>query len=205
MKEKRGKRFPLLVYQRWSNMLYLPSLLIVILSGISWWMARQSPVYREQAWALLIIGMIGLAIFVYARLVRYTAYVQCTPDFIKIRTPLAPIVVSYARLLQVHPDQFHEQVPSQRLNRSHRRLLEPFLSDMALVLELKEYPMGKKTLRLWLSEFMFAANAKGLVLLVEDWTALSEQISACFERWVTPRRLQQQRIKSVLRRRNPYS
>jgi hypothetical protein len=205
MKKKRERRFPLLIYQRWSNMLYLPSLLIVILSGISWWIARQSQVYRGQAWALLVIGIIGLAIFVYARLIRYTAYVQCTPNFIKIRTPLAPVVVSYARLLQVHPHEFHEQLASQRLNRSQRRLLEPFLRNTALVLDLKEYPLQKKTLRLWLNDFMFVANAKGLVLLVEDWQALSDQISARFERWLTPRQQQQQRIQNVLRRRYPYS
>jgi len=205
MKKKRAKRFPLLIYQRWSKMLYLPSLLIAVVSGISWWVTRQVESLQRHAWALLIIGAIGLVIFLYALLVRYTAYVQCTPKFIKIRTPLMSIVVSYARILQVHPDEFYEQFPTNELSHSHRRLVEPFLWNKALVLELKEFPMKETMLRLWLHQLMFATDAKGLVLVVEDWKTLSRQIGVFFDRWMTPRQIQRKRIQSVLKRRNPYS
>jgi len=205
MKRKKTKRFPLLIYRRWSKMLYLPSLLIAIVSGVSWWFARQSESLQDHAWFMLAIGAVGLLIFLYALWVRRAAYVQCTPNLIKIRTPFMPVVVSYARLLQVHPDEFYEQFPAEKQSRSHRRLVEPYQRNKAVVLELKDFPMKEKTLRLWLSRFMFATDTKGLVLLVEDWQTLSRQIDAFFDLWMTPHKLQQQRIQRFLRRQNLYS
>lgn len=186
-KQTRGDRFPLLVYQRWGKMLRTPSLLIAIASFVTWWFIPPDEGLDGVAWALLAIGAIGLIIFFYALLARRAAYVQCTSQYLKIRTPLMPVAISYARILQVRPNDFNQQFSRGDLKSSQRRLVEPFFGKTVLVMELKAFPMKERSLRLWLNRFMFATNVTGFVLLVEDWMALSRQISMHLDQWVARR------------------
>ncbi len=183
----KGDRFPLLIYRRWGKMLRTPSLLIAIVSFVVWWFIPPDEGLDGIAWVLLATGTVGLLIFFYALLARRAAYVQCTPKYLKIRTPLMPIAVSYARILQARPNEFHQQFAVDELSRSQRRLVAPFTGQTVLVVELNAFPMKERTLRLWLNRFMFATNVTGFVLLVEDWMTLSRQIGIYLDRWVARR------------------
>lgn len=189
--KSKGDKFPLLIYRRWARMLRLPSLLIAIASGVAWWFAPDIPLLADRDWAPIVIGAVGVAIFFYSLLALRAAYVQCFPNYVKIRTPFLPVAVSYKRILQTRPIEFHTQFSPANLNRSQRRLLHPFLGRTVILLELSGFPIGERRLRTWIPWFMFATEVTGFVLVVEDWMTLSRQISNFSAHWITRRQARQ--------------
>jgi hypothetical protein len=189
--ESKGIKFPLLVYRRWARMLRSPSLLIVIVCGVAWWYAAEIPLLADYDWAPLAIGGVGLLIFFYSLLARQASYVQCLPNYVKIRTPFMSVVISYRRVLRVKPTEFHSQLSLGDLNSSQRRLLNPFLGRTVILLELNSFPVSERRLRTWIPWFMFATEATGFVLVVDDWMALSQQLTVFTDRWVARRQERQ--------------
>jgi hypothetical protein len=181
----KGVRFPLLIYRRWARMLRLPSLLIAVASALVWWFAPDHPLLAENDWAFIVIAGIGALIFFYSLLVRRAAYVQCLPNYVKIRTPFLSVAVSYGRILQTRPVELHSQLPLADMKRTQRRLVQPFLGQTVALLELRDFPISERRLRAWLPWFMFASEVTGFILVVKDWMALSRQISVFSDRWVT--------------------
>jgi hypothetical protein len=168
-------------------MLRLPSLLIVIASGVIWWFTQENSQLSGRAWLFLVIGVVGALVFLYSVLARRATYVQCLPDYVKIRTPFLTVVVSYKRILQVRPIEFHTQLSISDIKRTRRRLVEPFLGYTVILLELQGFPVNERQLRIWLPWFMFASEVVGFVLVVEDWMALSRQISVFSDQWIARR------------------
>jgi hypothetical protein len=189
--ESKGRKFPLLIYRRWARMLRLPSLLIAIASGIAWWFAPTQAELAENDWAFTVIGLVGALIFCYSLLARQVAYVQCLPNYVRIRTPFLSVALSYRRVLQVRPIEFHTQLPMRDMKRGQRRLLKPFLGRTVILLELRGFPVSERRLRLGLPWHMFAREATGFVLVVEDWMALSQQIGVFSDRWMMRRQARQ--------------
>jgi hypothetical protein len=196
-KKNRGKKFPLLVYQRWGKMLRAPSLLIAIASGISWWYAPTNPELQGREWTFLIIAIIGVLIFIYSLLARRAAYVQCRANHLMIRTPFLPLAISYKRIIKTRSVEFHSQLSLPKMGRPQRRLLQPYLGRTTVLLEMRKLPSSKRQLRLWLPWYMFAKQVPGLVLLTDDWMTLSQQITSYSDRWTTGR-LERQRAAKRL-------
>jgi hypothetical protein len=197
--KSKGDKFPLLIYRRWARTLRLPALLIAVACGIIWWYAPTSDEMVEYDWMFIVIGVIGALIFLYSLLARQAAYVQCLPNYVKIRTPFMSVVISYKRVSQVRPTELHLQFPPANMKRSQLRLLRPFLGRTAVLLELSGFPIGERRLRGWFPWFMFAAEVTGFVLLVEDWMALSRQINVYTDRWVTRRQERHRRQSDLWR------
>jgi hypothetical protein len=184
--KKRGDKFPLLIYQRWGKMLRMPSLLTAIVSSAAWWYAPSVPDLQGRDWAFLAIAIISALIFIYSLLARRAAYVQCRSDHLRVRTPFLPLAVSYKRILGAKPVEFHSQLPP-KMSGPQRRLLQPYLGRTIVLLELRGLPGSKRQLRLWLPWYMFARQITGLLLPVEDWMTLSQQIVSFADRWTTSR------------------
>lgn len=195
--QTKGDKFPLLVYQRWGKSLRLPSLLIVIASAVAWWFAPDIPQLADRDWVMIVIGVISALIFIYSLLARRAAYVQCLPNYVKIRTPLFAVHVSYRRITQVRPVKFHTELDPADVKRTRLRMLAPFLERTVLLLEMRRFPISERSLRRWLPWYMFANDVTGFVLVVKDWMALSRQITDFSDRWVA-RRQARERPKTGL-------
>ncbi len=196
-KKDRGDKFPLLAYQRWGKMLRAPSLLIVIASGATWWYAPAYPELQEHELTFAIIAIISALIFIYSLLARRAAYVQCRANHFLVRTPFLPLAISYKRIKQVRPVEFHSQLSLPKMSRPQRRLLNPYLGRTTVLLEMRKLPSHKRQLRLWLPWYMFAKQVPGLVLLTDDWMTLSQQINSFTDRWASAR-LERQRAEKSL-------
>lgn len=199
MSDQKGIKFPLLVYRRWARMLRLPGLLIAIASGVVWWFAPNDPLLAEFDWVFIVLGVIGGLTFLYSLWARQKAYVQCLPNYVQVRTPFMSVAISYRRIHQVRPIEFHTQLPVTRLKRTQRRLLKPFLNHTVILMELTGFPVSERRLRIWLPWFMFASEVTGLVFVVDDWMALSRQISTFSDRWVARRQARQRESGSFFR------
>lgn len=186
-KEEKGEKFPLIIYRRWAKMLRWPSLLIAIVSGVALWFGSDYPLLGDRAWLFLIMGCVGALIFLYSIHAHRASYVQCFPNYFKVRTPLLSVAVSYKRILQVRPVEFYTQLP-KNMKRPQLRLLEPYLGYTVILLELNAFPVSERRLRRWLPWFMLAHDVAGFVLVVDDWMALSRQIGVFSDRWIARRR-----------------
>lgn len=180
-----GPRYRLLLYDRLFAMLRGPALLNTIVCAGLWWFAPYVPLLAtplSQA-AVLTIALVCGLLFLYAWIGPRLSYVQCLPNALRVSTPLYRLAISYSRIRTARPIQF---VPTG-LTWSQHRLVEPFIGRTVVFIDLTAYPMGERWLRLWFSEFMFAVDATGLILITEDWMTLSRDIDSHRSRWKTRR------------------
>jgi len=187
----QGKKFPLLIYRRWAKMLRAPSLLVVVASVAAWRYAPQNELVEGTEGLFLVIATVMGVVFVYSLLAGRSSYVQCLPDYVRICTPFLSVAIAYPRILQVRPITFRSQLDLSKMKSPRRRMVQPFLGYTALLLDLRGFPVSERRLRTWLPWFMFATEVTGLVLVVEDWMALSQQITSFSDRALTRRQAHQ--------------
>jgi extradiol dioxygenase family protein len=185
-KPERGDRFPLLLYRRLIARYRGPTFLLTVLLLGLWfpvsqgWLAWPRP--PADAW-LLAGGAASLAVYLIVLVTPSLAYVQPRRDHVRIQTPLYRLKVSYRRIHNTRPIDFGRMFPPSALRRGERKLLAPFFGMTAVGLDLHSLPLKRLALRLFFSRFLFATDQPGLVLLVDDWMALSRQVSTIGERW----------------------
>lgn len=183
---KTGSRHPLLLYKRWMDRLWRSTLLLgLLLFGIwfwTWWFGTNLLHGQADFWLLLgAIVVLGFTLFAF--FARRMAYVQPRRDHLRLVTPFLRTNISYRRLVSTHPVDFAQVFPSKDASWAQRRLLEPFYGMTALVLELNNYPLPRALLRFFLAPQMFYPRARGLVLLVPEWMALSTELDSLVGAW----------------------
>jgi len=183
-RRRRGNRFRLLIYERMWQRWAWPCILTVPASVALWWFAPRIPIiYAPFRILALVPALVSLVILVYAYLARRLTWVQCRPNHLRIQTPFYPLVVSYGRIKGVRPNTFHQVFSPSREKPARQRWLRPYWGQTALVVELSKYPFSKTWLRLWFSPYLLAPDVTGFVFLVEDWMALSRQLSQFQTDW----------------------
>ena len=69
-----------------------------------------------------------------------------------------------------------------------RYLLEPYLGQTMVAMDLTRYPIKRHWLRFWLLDYLLPKNFVGFQFLVRDWMALSLNIEAHRGAWKTHER-----------------
>ena len=182
---KPGRRHILLLYRRMMDRLWGPTLALGILMLILWfWSDFFFPELPFiYVLALLIGAVIVLAFSVFAFLARKMGYVQAYPDHLRIVTPFLLLKISYRRLINSYPSEFFRLFPPTKTHWAEHRFLEPFYERTALVVEVSQYPIKPSLLRLFLLPQMFLPQSRALVLVVQDWMALSTEIDSALGSW----------------------
>lgn len=185
---KPGKKFPLLLYERFFSMVQWPSLLIAIGAGALWWFAPPLPLLASRENWLALAGGLSALLFLGAFAARFFSYVQCQPGYLLIRTPLFRVAVSYSRIQYVRSVIVKDLFPSAQQKWNQRQSIEPFLSSTVVAVNLKGYPLDERLLKLWLNNFMFTRDTPGFLFIVRDWMSLSREIDAYKEQWLARKR-----------------
>lgn len=194
-----ASRFPLLVYRRLFQMWFWPSLLLLVLSVVLLFL--DPPLLGDWGWVLIPVILVAAFVAFYAIMARAT-YVQAHRKAIRIRTPLVPLVISYGRLKMTRTTPFKAQYPPERLTWSQRQLATKLYGRTCLLIELNGYPISRRVLSLLLGRFLIPLDTVGLVLLVEDWLQLSNEIDGARAEWVMQRmpRRPDRTVERVLRK-----
>jgi hypothetical protein len=183
-----GDRFLLLLYGRAIHRFRGPSTtLALLLLGLSYPVRRGMlswPQPPAEPW-LLAGGLASLAIAVLTWIGPKLAYVQARADHLRVQTPIYRMKVSYRRIQNTRPVDVARMFPPSSLRRHHRLLLEPFYGKTALGVDLRGLPLRPLVLRLFFHPLLFAADQPGLVLVTNDWMALSRQLAAHIDAWRT--------------------
>jgi hypothetical protein len=185
-KQRSGSRFRLLAYQRMWQRWAWPCFLTVPASLILWWHTPQIPIlYLPRRPLALVPALASLCLLIYALLARRMAWVQCRAEHLRIQTPLYPLAISYGRIKGIRPSPLSKVHDPSTQKRAMREWLRPYWARTVLVVELSEYPLPMRWLRLWFSPFFFSTTGSGVVLLVKDWMALSAQLQDYGSAWQT--------------------
>lgn len=187
MSKRRSRgRFRLLLYGRVIGRHRWPVTLLAVLLLVLWYPvsigALNWPQPPADDW--LLGG--GLASTAYALFVWFgprVAYAQPRKDHLRLETPIYRLKISYRRIDNTRPIDFARMFSPKAMSRPNRKLLEPFFGMTALGVDLRSYPLPTRLLRLFFNRFAFATDRPGLVLLVDDWMALSNQLTSMMEAW----------------------
>ena len=181
-----GDRFPLLLYRRAATRhrrtalalaVMLLGLWLLVSRGLTTW-----PRPPADAW-LLAGGFVSLAYWLFTLLGPGLAYVQPRQDHLRLQTPIYRLKISYRRLRATRPVDLARTYPPSSLPSADRSLLAPFFGRTALGIDLDELPLPRGLLRLFLSRFFFAPDQIGLLVIVDDWMALSQQLGVRVDSW----------------------
>ena len=178
---RAGRKYPLIVYQHMLNR-WWPAMITMGLGlfGIAY-AEYIKPMGRFITWPWQLAAAVGgLAIFVglFFIVIKYVAYIQPTPNYLKLVIPFMRLNISYKRIKKVLPSEMHYLFPPKSLSWWMQEIIAPLSNRTALVLELTSYPISPTVLRMFLSRFFFKDKSSHLVILVNDWMRLSAEIDS---------------------------
>ena len=188
-----GKRHTLLVFRRryhnhrglYFFVAFLFFAFYVALNLAPATLCERIPWGPDYDWILLVAGVIVFLIALFRVVASQIPYVQCTEKNLKIQTPLYPIVISYKRMQETRPNPLFQVFHREKLSRAERNIVleDKVGGQTALVIDMASWPMSLTTLKFWLSNLMFTADNRGLVLWVEDWMTLNRELGDFRDRW----------------------
>jgi len=179
---KAGKKYPLLLYTRMMDRWWPPVFLIgLALLALAWWLYQDVYTRLTQPWQWMTLAAVGALCVLVSLLMlalRKSAYVRAYGDHFLVATPFLRMNVSYRRIRRTTSASMGSLFPSGRMSFLKRDTIEPLLRLTAVVVELTALPIGRSTLRFFLSPFFFKDETPHIVLLVPNWMAFSTELES---------------------------
>jgi extradiol dioxygenase family protein len=167
----RGKRYPLLYQQRFNEMVFWPTILIVGLCAAL--IVRGVPEFETY----LSVTLLGSgAILILTLFFRLRAYVQCRSSGLRVQLPFYHLEIPYRSIQSTRPTDIYRVFLPTEQRWTQRRFLMPIFGRTVVVVELEELPAPRRRLRLWMTKYMLSPETEGLVLAVRDWIGLRTQL-----------------------------
>lgn len=196
MKKPTAARHPLLISRQLSRQMKAKLAWIMLLCaaiGVYDFYTRALGGGWYWVW-VAVAACLGLWVY-YGWLLRRVS-IQVRPNFIRLQGAVRSFNISYGRVLTVTSATLSQHYKLTEMKSSERRLLEPFWHQACLLVELNQYPPAlQKAPHLWLPRYLFGTRRPGLLLVVEDWMALSREIEAARSEWQRQRG-QQERMQN---------
>ncbi len=178
---RAGHKYPLIVYQHMLNR-WWPAMIAL---GIGMFALAYSeyidPLAQFIVWRWQLsggIGILAIVVGIFFFIIRYFAYVQPLPNYLKLVTPFMSINISYKRIKKTTATEMHYLFPRNSLSGWVQDIFAPLANKTALIIELSGFPVSPKLLRLFLSRFFFKDNTPHLVILVKDWMRFSTELES---------------------------
>jgi hypothetical protein len=188
-KRKSGIKHHLLVYKFIARR-FRPAAQLMFLAGL----VMQIPYFIPEArvpqtlitfeqLALLgaLLMLIGLALWVASIFRERRAYVQCTPDYLLIRTAGHKIAVAYQRLNAIKTVRVADIYPKDIVKPSHLRYIRPLYGEPAIEVVVNDFPIPEAKLHKYLSDFVISTRETGFVFIIRYPTKLATEINAFME------------------------
>src|SRR5215210_4775940 len=178
---RAGHKYPLIVYRHILNR-WWPAMLAI---GLGMFALAYSeyidPIGRLLPWRWQLFAAIGgLSIFigVFFWVIRYFAYVQPHPNYLKLVTPFMRINISYKRIKKTTATEMRYLFSSKSMSGWVRDIFSPLANNTAVVIELSAYPISPALLRLFLHRFFFKDKTPHFVILIKDWMRFSSELES---------------------------
>jgi hypothetical protein len=179
------KKHKLLVYQwlarRYRGLLFWLWGLLLILG---WYDFNIRPIFGDTVWPFVWVALVAsFVLWLYYGLLVRRAAVIIQPRVLLVRGPLHSLRISYGRITSITSTQLVGHHERKHYTGPERALLNDLGPQTCLHIELSSYPKSYKYRRFWYSRFLFSEVKPGLLLVVEDWMALSRQLEVARSRW----------------------
>lgn len=178
---RAGHRYPLIVYRHMVNR-WWPAMIAI---GLGMFALAYSeyiqPISQFISWRWQLFAAIGgLAIFIgiFFWIIRFFAYVQPYPTYLKLVTPFLRINISYKRIKKTTSTEMRYLFSLKSMSGWVQDIFSPLANNTAVVIELSGYPISPNLLRLFLSRFFFKDKTPHFVILVKDWMRFSSELES---------------------------
>lgn len=178
---RAGHKYPLIVYRHMLNRWWTPMIAIGLGMFALAYSEYIDPVGRLLPWRWQLFAAIGgLSIFIgiFFWVIRYFAYVQPYPNYLKLVTPFVRVNISYKRIRKTTPTEMRYLFSMKNMSGWVRDIFSPLATNTAVVIELTGYPISPVLLRLFLSRFFFKDKTPHFVILVKDWMRFSSELDS---------------------------
>jgi len=176
---RAGHKYPLIVYRHMLNR-WWPALIAI---GLGMFALAYSeyidPLGKFLPWRWQLfasIGVLSIFIGIFFWIIRYFAYVQPFPNYLKFVTPFIRVNISYKRFKKTTATEMRYLFAYKSMSGWVRDIFSPLASKTALVVDLNGYPISPVLLRLFLSRFFFKDKTPHFVILVQDWMRFSSEL-----------------------------
>ena len=178
---RTGHKYPLIVYRHMLNR-WWPAMIAM---GVGMFALAYSeylePLGRFFPWRwqlFAVIGAVAILIGIFFWIIRFFAYVQPFPNYLKLVTPFMRINISYKRFTRTTATEMKYLFAYKSMSGWVRDIFSPLANKTALVIDLNGYPISPVLLRLFLSRFFFKDKTSHLVILVKDWMRFSAELES---------------------------
>ena len=178
---RAGHKYPLIVYRHMLNR-WWPAMIAI---GLGMFALAYSeyiePLGKLLPWRWQLFAAVGgLAILIgfFFWMIRYFAYVQPFPSYLKLATPFLRINISYKRFKKTTATEMRNLFAYKSMSGWMRDIFSPLANKTALVIDLNGYPISPVLLRLFLSKFFFKDKTTHIVILVQDWMRFSSELES---------------------------
>jgi len=176
-----GTRFPLIVYRHLVSRWWTPMIAMGLgLFGIAYgqYLEPLGPFLPLTWMPFVVLGVLALLFGAFFFLIRYIAYVQVFPGYLKFVTPFLRFNISAKRIHRTTATEMGQLFPPKSMSGWLRDIFAPLSRKTAVIIDLKGYPISPVILRMFLSRFFFKDKTAHLVILVEDWMKLSSELDS---------------------------
>ena len=176
---RAGHKYPLIVYRHMLNR-WWPALIAI---GLGMFALAYSeyidPLGKFLPWRWQLfasIGVLSIFIGIFFWIIRYFAYVQPFPNYLKFVTPFIRVNISYKRFKKTTATEMRYLFAYKSMSGWVRDIFSPLANRTSLVIDLNGYPISPVLLRLFLSRFFFKDKTPHFVILVQDWMRFSSEL-----------------------------
>ena len=178
---RAGHKYPLIVYRHMLSRWWTPMIAIGLGMFALAYSEYIDPIGRYLPWRWQLFAAIGgLSIFVgiFFWIIRFFAYVQPYPNYLKLVTPLMRLNISYKRIHKTTATEMRHLFSLKSMSGWVRDIFSPLANNTAVVIELNGYPISPVLLRLFLYRFFFKDKTPHFVILVKDWMRFSSELES---------------------------
>jgi len=178
---RAGHKYPLIVYRHMLNRWWPPMIAIGLGMFALAYSEYIDPIGRflPERWQLFAaIGVLSILVGVFFWILRFFAYVQPHPNYLKLVTPFVRLNISYKRIKKTTATEMRHLFSYKNMSGWIRDIFSPLANQTAVIVELSGYPISPVLLRLFLSRFFFKDKTPHFVILVKDWMRFSSELDS---------------------------
>jgi hypothetical protein len=178
---RAGHRYPLLLYRHVVSRWWLAIILIGVGMLAVAYSEYLKPLGPFTPWVYgfyAAVGGLAIMVGIFFWSIRYFAYVQPYPTYLKLVTPFLRINISYKRIKKTTASEMRYLFSIKNVSGSARDVLEDLGTKTAIVIDLNGYPISPALLRLFLYRFFFKDKTPHIVILVQDWMRFSSELES---------------------------
>lgn len=160
---------------------------LLILGGVLALYDLFNPFLGPNWYFLWVAWPILFALWLYYALLMPRSALQIRPEYLRLQGPLRGFNISYGRIRSITSAQVVQHYPRDKWTGAERRLLAPLRGYTAVFIELNTFPRALRFREWWFPRLFFGTARPGLLLIVDDWLSLSQEVEIARDRWRTRR------------------